>query len=398
MDKKKNLILWILIVAGVICTLDLTYIFFKVNLNLSAEPSFCSVNSFVDCDGVAKTNYSAFLGIPLALWGLILYSLFTFLMIAPKLDKKFPNKIFALFKNPYSYIASFGLLSFCISICLAILSIFEINKICLMCFVTYFIDLFIALVAKTPKSFFVTDIKNTIKDFLEGVKKYTALFIIVVFAGFSALYYLNTSNILSPNMTIQNPYEEYYKMEKNIYATKGNILGHQDGPIKVYVFSDFLCPHCKIANIMSHKLAKENNKVQIFHINFPLDSSCNKYITNNMHPGACVLASYAIASKKQNKYWDMTSLIYDNSPNSEEALLKLAKENNFDIEKLKKDVNSKEVQEELLTQIDFAIKTNINATPSFMISDIKYEGAMPYDELMLKTEQAYKRYLRDKNE
>ena len=38
-----------------------------------------------------QTTYSVFLGIPLAVWGLILYLLFTFLMIVPKLNEKFPN-------------------------------------------------------------------------------------------------------------------------------------------------------------------------------------------------------------------------------------------------------------------------------------------------------------------
>ena len=39
-----------------------------------------------------------------------------------------------VFKNPMSYISALGLISFCISISLAITSIFYLNKICILCF------------------------------------------------------------------------------------------------------------------------------------------------------------------------------------------------------------------------------------------------------------------------
>lgn len=391
MGKIKKIVLWSLIVLGIAFTIDLIYIFVKVNFGLSEVPSFCTVSDFIDCDGVAQTKYSVFLGIPLAIWGMLLYSLFAFLLITPKLREKFPNSIFALFKNPYSYIASFGLLSFCISMCLALVQLYAIEKVCVMCVGTYFIDLFIALCAKTPKTFFLQDIKNTILDFFEGVKKYTLLFIIVVIASVSLLGYLTASNVLAPNLKQQNKYAEFQK-DKNQFGIKGNVLGNEEGAIKVYIFSDFMCPFCRVANSMVHKLALKNKNVSIKHMNFPLDSSCNKYIHQEIHPGACNLALYAIAAKKQDNYWGMTNLIYDNRPSSEDELLKLAKEEGFDIEKLKKDVNSKDVYNELLLQIEFAMGYKVEATPSFVIDDILYTGAMPFDTLLERTKQAYNRH------
>ena len=266
MGKVRKIILWILIILGLIISGDLIYIFVKSNFIASAPASFCSINSFIDCDGVAKTEYSAFLGVPLAVWGFILYSLLAFLMLVKKLNEKFPNTIFKLFKNPNSYIASFALLSFCISISLACISIFKINKICVMCFATYFIDLFIALTAKS-KGFFIQDIKNTIADFIQGVREYTILFLIVITVFFGTLGYLNYSNILTPNAG-GNPYEKYQKLEKNPWAVQGNVLGNEKAPIQVFVYGDFMCPFCRISNMFVHKLAKDNPNVIIRHMNY----------------------------------------------------------------------------------------------------------------------------------
>ncbi len=395
MDKKKSVILAILAVIGIIITLDLCYIFFKVNFELSAAPSFCSVNSFVDCDGVAQTKYSVFFGVPLAMWGLILYSTMLFLLATPFINKKFPNTIIEVFKNPASYIAILALVSFLISMSLAGISILTINKICVLCFATYFLDLIIAFVAKEKGSFFKNDAINTVKDFIEGAKKYFILFIAVVVAGVGVLYYLSTSYVLAPNIKKQESYEEFRKLEKNVWGVQGNKLGNPDGKVRIFIYGDFMCPFCKIANMMAHKLAKEYKEVYVTHINYPLDASCNRDIPHTVHPHACILARYAIAAKKQGNYWGMINAIYDNYPSNEKELLELAKGINLDTQKLDQDAHSADVGEELGMQINFTSASGIVATPSFTINGINYIGAMPYFELVERAHQAFKRQERE---
>ena len=131
MEKKKTTIIAILSVIGFLMTIELAFIFFKVNFNEQFSASFCSVNNLIDCDGVAKTNYSMFLGIPLALWGMFYYLLTIFLNFVHLIQDKFKNTIFDVFKNPKSYIATLGLISFAVSMCLATISIFKINIFCI---------------------------------------------------------------------------------------------------------------------------------------------------------------------------------------------------------------------------------------------------------------------------
>ncbi|MBQ2611959.1 vitamin K epoxide reductase family protein, partial [bacterium] len=140
MVKKK---LWVGILAfiGFLTTVKLAFIYYDANFNPYALSSFCSINEFIDCDGVAQTRESQFFGIPLALWGLILYS-FIFLMLgADKLKNIKLFKFMEVFKNPLDYIASLGFVSFIISVTLLCVSLFEIKKLCILCALTYILNL-----------------------------------------------------------------------------------------------------------------------------------------------------------------------------------------------------------------------------------------------------------------
>ena len=53
-----------LTILGILCCIELAIVYYQSNYNPYAEPSFCNMNSFVDCDGVAQTSKAVFLGIP----------------------------------------------------------------------------------------------------------------------------------------------------------------------------------------------------------------------------------------------------------------------------------------------------------------------------------------------
>src|SRR5699024_12381059 len=88
MSSKKRIIIAILCIIGLILSIDLVYIYIKTSFLSGAPKSFCSINSFIDCDGVAQTDKAFFLGVPLAIWGVILYLLFLFFNFVDKLREK----------------------------------------------------------------------------------------------------------------------------------------------------------------------------------------------------------------------------------------------------------------------------------------------------------------------
>lgn len=187
-DKK---ILWIQILAilGLLLSVKLAFIYHTANYDKYALSSFCSINDFIDCDGAARTSVSQFIGIPLAWWGIFFYIVIIFLTVVDKLkDIKFLSFL-NVFKEPKSYITTLGSIAFICSLILAGISIFGIHKLCILCCLTYIIDLIIALVASNGMfKNIVQSFKTTVLDFIEGAKKYTKTCIILVLlaAGFLA--------------------------------------------------------------------------------------------------------------------------------------------------------------------------------------------------------------------
>ena len=387
----------ILILIGIGLCIDLSIIFYKTNWLQESASSWCSVSELIDCDGVAKTTYSLSLGVPNSLWGLLLYCVMLMLLFVDRIQLKFKNTIFDVFKNPSSYIATLALLSFAISMILAYISINVLHKICVLCFCTYGVDLLIALIAmKQTKPFIFSDIKNTILDFIAGAKNYFILFIIVLVAFCSTVYYLNDSFMLSPKLKKERDMKEFYEAKHNKYAVKGNVLGKEDAKVKIIVYSDFNCPFCKVVNIMLHKIVHEKKySVLVEEVSYPLDRSCNRNIANtlNGHETSCIEARYALASRKQNKYWGVANVIFDKKPENEQMLIK-AIENaklGIDIEKLKADVDSKEIKDELQNDIAKAAQRGIMGTPAIEINGVLYIGSSPYEELKERIYLAQKR-------
>lgn len=379
---KKKVLIGVLSLIGIVTTIKLAIIYYNANFNPYSLPSFCSVNDFIDCDNIAKTTESQFLGIPLAYWGMFLYSFILLMLFVDKLKNLKLLKFLEVFKNPFSYIGALGLISFSISMLLLCISLFEIKKLCILCAFTYVLNLAIGWIASDGH--FIDAIKQSFADFIDAVKikKYLIAFLAVMFVAFGFLTYTATSFKFAPQVKRQLQFKEFVNAKHNKYAVKGNVLGDKDAQKIVYVYSDYQCPICYAHNIMMHKLAKEVKGIKIVHKNLPLDTDCNGHLQAPFHQGSCIDAKYAIAAEKQGKFWEMNDILFQKKPKTEAEILKLVEKLNFDIEKLQEDANSLETSKLIKTEIDEAYKKGINGTPTTMINNNAYVGIKPYKDFV----------------
>ena len=381
-EMKKKIAIASIAVVGIITTIKLAVIYYNANFNPYALSSFCSVNDFIDCDGIARTPEAQFLGIPLAYWGMFYYAFVFLMLFAQKLKNVKLFKFMEVFKNPMDYIASLGLFAFCVSMILLCLSLFDIKKLCVLCAFTYILNLAIGCVATDFKNGgFIHSVKQSINDFLDAIKikKYLIAFIAVLAVAVGFLTYTRVTFKFAPQVKRQMEFKEF-KHKKNQYAVKGNLLGDENAKTIVYVYSDYQCPICPVHNVMVHKLAKEMKNIKIVHKNLPLDTSCNAYLQSPFHQGSCIDAQYVIAAEKQGKLWDMNEILFEKKPQTEDEILKLVENQGFDLEKLQEDANSLETMNQIKDEIDFAYKHGINGTPSTMINNEVYVGVKPYKE------------------
>lgn len=391
MKITKRIILTILALVGFITSVKLTMIYIDANFNPYALSSFCSINELIDCDGVAKTGHSQFFGIPLAFWGLFLYFVFLFFTFIDKIQKIEIKgfKIFGfteVFKHPESYISALGIIAFFISMILAFVSIFEIHKICILCFFTYILNLLIGLYAKPDNENYIEVFKTSFKDFVDAVKikKYAIAFAILIIAAIGVLTYTTVSNVLAPQVKLQKELETYSKSDGTSYKASGNMLGDKNAALVVHEYTDYQCPFCFVLNTMTMRAVSELSNVKVVHHNLPLDMECNPSLTSQMHAGSCKLAKYAIAAGYQGKYWDMNNMLFDKEYENEEEMLADAKKLGLNIEKLKEDAYSEKTAQELRKEIDEATNLGIDGTPAIRINMETKVGIMPYEELKEK--------------
>lgn len=379
----KKVIIILLAFIGFLTTIELARVYYNANFDRFAAPSFCSINSFINCDDVARTIHSQFFGVPLAYWGMFFYLFILLLVFSDKLKQVKFLKFLEVFKNPYSYIATLGIISFLISMTLAGVSLFEIKKICILCVFTYFLNLLIALFAIDYKTGLWASIKTSIQDFIDAlkIKKYLITFVILALVAIGALTYTTTTNIFTPQVIRFNNIKEFMSYKTNPYKVTGNTLGDEDADFTVYIYTDYRCPICKIYNIITHKAAAQLGGFEIVHRNLPLDNACNPNIKRPFHEGSCMLSRYAIAAEKQDHFWDMNSQIFEQQPQSEEDILEMAKSLGLNTEKLKKDANSNETKKRLSEEITEATKLGIDGTPTIVIDNKLYVGIKPYKEL-----------------
>ena len=379
--NKKKVAIGIVALIGFLTTVKLAFIYYNANFNPYALSSFCSVNDFIDCDGIAKTTESQFLGVPLALWGMFLYAFIGLLLFVDKLKNIKFLKFFEVFKNPMSYIAALGLISFAISMILFGLSLFSIKKLCILCFLTYLLNLLIGAIAAEGTGF-KKAFTDSVKDLIDGVKikKYAIALSVVVLIAAALLTYTKTSYILAPQAKNAAEFKEFVKAKTNKYAVSGNLLGKENATVIVYSYTDYRCPICSAYNIMIHKLVREFKNVRIVHKNYPLDTACNKYLRQEFHKGACMMAKFAIAAEKQGKFWDLNSKLFEKQPKNEAEIIEIAKKLKLDTDRLVDDANSIETMHQIQADIDEAVHLGINGTPTTVINGKVHIGIMPYDK------------------
>jgi protein-disulfide isomerase len=169
---------------------------------------------------------------------------------------------------------------------------------------------------------------------------------------------------------------ESFKKDDKTLAMAGN----PDGDVTVVEFFDFNCGYCKKAFEEVQSLLKDDKNVRIVFYDMPI-----------LGPNSLEMAKWALAAKKQGKYFDMhKALIQHQGDADEKTLKKLAKDAGLDAEQLAKDKDDPSIEAELKKHIETAQSLGIQGTPGFIIGDKIYRGYVPYSVMQDSIKEARK--------
>lgn len=153
---------------------------------------------------------------------------------------------------------------------------------------------------------------------------------------------------------------------KTIYRNpNSSVAGNPDGDITVVEFFDYNCGYCKRGMPELQKLIEKDKRVRVVFKELPILSK-----------GSEEAARVALAAKRQGKYWEFHQAMMSTKGQANEASsLKAAEGLGLDMAKLKADMKSAEVSEELDQMKALAKKMGISGTPHFLVGDKSIPGA-----------------------
>jgi protein-disulfide isomerase len=165
-------------------------------------------------------------------------------------------------------------------------------------------------------------------------------------------------------------YGEDTKIEK-LTSHDSPLRGSPMAPVTIYEFSDFQCPHCKMAAPMLKKIVEESNgKVKLVFKQYPLP----------MHPKAREAAKATIAADKQGKFWEMHDLLFEKQDELQTANLEdYAKKIGLDMKRFKADMRSKEADRKIAADQAEGEAAGVDSTPSVFVNDRRF--MFPPDQL-----------------
>jgi len=166
------------------------------------------------------------------------------------------------------------------------------------------------------------------------------------------------------------------------------VLGGDNAPVKIKIFSSLTCPHCAIFHVnVITEIKKEyidSGKVQLIFIDFPLDQiafNASKLL-------------HCLNKKKQIVYLDT---IYENQKewtsgeNVEEIndnLRKIVKSLGISKDNFDKCLNDDIIADKILNgRIEAQQKYSINSTPTIIINEKKLEGSASFKNIKKKIEK-----------
>jgi protein-disulfide isomerase len=156
------------------------------------------------------------------------------------------------------------------------------------------------------------------------------------------------------------------------------VKGDPKAEIAVIEFFDYRCPYCKAVAPRIDEVVKEDPAVRVVLIEFPILGEESKYA-----------ARAAIASRFQGKYMAFHDAMMGHKGNlTQETVLELADDAGIDVEKLKEDIKSPEIDALIDRHYQLADKLGVSGTPAFVIGQELVPGAIDAETMKAKIKQA----------
>lgn len=159
---------------------------------------------------------------------------------------------------------------------------------------------------------------------------------------------------------------------KNIELDDSPAKGPAGAPVLVVEFADFECPACGAARPLLDEMYKRyEGQMRFVFKNFPL----------TIHQYAEKAARAGVAAHRQNKFWEMHAVLFDNQQHLEQPNVELlAKSIGLDMPRFLSDRDSEKTADFVARDRKQGERLELASTPSIYINGRKFEASGDFKE------------------
>lgn len=284
--------------------------YYPLKFGFSSGQSICNLSGKFDCDAVSASNYSAFLGIPIAVWGLAFNSILFLMILLSWLEwSDNPERL-----RRWTFVLT--AISLGASLVMGLVSTFLVSSYCIFCLALYVLSLITFMAFRsTTREPVLTGLKSDLPLLASSARGIAIWMLAVPVASYMIhqmfLQSMTQGNSSALARAVQESVDDWQNSPKQEFVAKPTlVMGPSEPAMTVVEFADFRCSHCKAASYSLHAFMKAHPEVRFEFYSYPLDGACNEKIPSSSGI-SCRLAGAAYCAEKEGKGWDMHRLLFD---------------------------------------------------------------------------------------
>ena len=366
-------ILALLMTIGLADAIYLSISHYRVYTDIGYK-SFCALSRSINCDTVSQSPYSIFWGTPVPVWGIFGY---TFLLLL----LPFAGCRDAAKTRMWSLLFWVSFIYALISLILAFISAYYVRSYCIMCIVSYGVNLFLLLYSWIVSKRFSTSglVRGLKKDilFLWQKRKQSLPPLLTFFAAAMII------SMIFPAYWEFKPTAPSATLPSGITEEGHPWIGAERPQLEITEFADYQCFQCKKMHFFLRQLiAEQPQKIRLIHRHYPMDHTINPIVKAPFHEGSGAMALIATSAARMKKFWPVNDYLFGIAGRAHIIdIKKLAEKVDLNFEELKRNMSDRNSQIALRRDIWQGNKLKITGTPAYLIEHNLYLGQIPSDVL-----------------
>src|SRR5262245_24502184 len=352
--------------------------------------SFCNLGGVINCDAVLTSKWGNFLGLPVPLWAIGVFTLGALLALPGALGSTVVG---------FADLALLGLVSGSLgfALVLAVISFLVLRTACLLCITLYVVIVawFIA-VAPLARRFQGSDRAPFLqrRGAAYAASAVGLLLAIAAATGGAVLGPGGADTVAEVQAADPKFYDLYSKLPvlslAEVTGPATHVKGRADAPVTIVEFSDFECPACGHAFGDLRDLVRSRPDVKLVFRHFPLDSRCNDRMKQQLHPDACLAAAAAECAGRQGRFWEYHDALFEHQKSLDrDSLFRYARDLGLDITAFRTCLDDPGTMGSIAADVDAGARLGVESTPTIFINGRRIQGALerPYYDYALVIEK-----------